>query len=370
MPDQKAYAIGLDQQNQKIAIPSVLSAVPMWFGLLDTDKTQPMIDRLAGPDFQTDWGMRIISSREPKYDPGAYHAGSVWPLFTGWAAVGEYRYHRALTGYTNLRTNASLTGAGALGHVTEVLSGNYFRDFSPSSPHQIWSAAMVAAPLLRGLFGLEADANTHTLVFAPHVPADWPSFSIKNVRVRKSTLDLNWSKTPDAMRLEVTRQGDDTCTLEFSPAISLRAKVRRVLLNGRSIPFHVDTNAMDQHVTVHVATTNVTQTVTIEVADDFGLAEEGVLPLPGSVSQGTGVTGERWSPRRDVLYVELAGHAGAQGELQAWDAREIASAEGATIIPGQQNIGQIRYQMPQTDGSEVAHLTIAIHFRDASQKSR
>ena len=103
--------------------------------------------------------MRIISSRAAKYSAGGYHFGSVWPLFTGWASVGEYRYHRALTGFTNLMANSQLALDGSLGHVTEVLSGDYYQPLSTSSPHQIWSAAMVISPLLRGLFGLEADAG-------------------------------------------------------------------------------------------------------------------------------------------------------------------------------------------------------------------
>jgi len=39
---------------------------------------------------------------------------------------------------------------GSLGHVTEVLSGDQYQPLSTSSPHQIWSAAMVISPLLRG----------------------------------------------------------------------------------------------------------------------------------------------------------------------------------------------------------------------------
>ena len=36
----------------------------------------------------TDWGARILSNRSALYDPLSYHYGSVWPLFTGWAAMG------------------------------------------------------------------------------------------------------------------------------------------------------------------------------------------------------------------------------------------------------------------------------------------
>ena len=73
--------------------------VAMWFGLLDEKNSSAMITQLADSDQQTDWGMRIISDRSPKFSGGGYHYGSVWPLFTGWAAVGEYRYHRPHPAY-------------------------------------------------------------------------------------------------------------------------------------------------------------------------------------------------------------------------------------------------------------------------------
>src|SRR3954468_17712959 len=137
------YAFALDKNNQKVIEPSVLATVLMWFGLLDQPKASLMLNQLSSPDHETDWGMRIISDRASRYDAGGYHYGSVWPLFTGWASVGEYRYHRAFPAYSNLRSNALLALDGSLGHVAEVLSGDYYQPLSTNSPHQIWSAAMV-----------------------------------------------------------------------------------------------------------------------------------------------------------------------------------------------------------------------------------
>lgn len=369
LPGQNAFSIALGLDNHPVPIPSVLATVPMDFGLLDADKTESTITRLAAPDFQTDWGMRIISSRESKYDPGGYHNGSVWPLFTGWASMAEYRYHRPLAAYANLRANAALTWSGALGHVAEVLSGDYFQKLAPGSPHQIWSAAMVAAPLLRGLFGLEPNATTQTLTFAPHIPADWTSFAIRNVRVGSSALDLSWSKTSGTIRLDVTRHGNDACTVEFSPALSLLAKVHRVLLNGRPIPFHVDANSYDQHVTMRFSTGNVTDTVAIEVAGDFGVTPTTTLPLPGSASAGTRIVDEQWSPSRDTLTLHIAGPSAAPGELHAWNAGAIASIDGATLAPADSDSAQIRYQMPSAEPNTDAHLDIVIHFRKEAGKN-
>ena len=62
-PETKHYAFALDKEDKKIDEPSVLSTVPMWFGLLDPEKANLMIDELAKPNHETDWGMRIIAIR-------------------------------------------------------------------------------------------------------------------------------------------------------------------------------------------------------------------------------------------------------------------------------------------------------------------
>ncbi len=105
-PEMKSYAFALKQDNQRADEASVLTTVPMWFGLPDADHADQTITQLAAEDHQTDWGMRIISQHSKVYDGSGYHYGSVWPLFTGWASVGEYRYHRAFPAYSNLRANA------------------------------------------------------------------------------------------------------------------------------------------------------------------------------------------------------------------------------------------------------------------------
>src|SRR5437762_9511269 len=196
----RRFVFALDQNSQKVDEPSVLAMVPMWFHLLDDQKAGSTITQLADHDHETDWGMRIISSNSPKYSAGGYHFGSVWPLFAGWASVGEYQYHRDLAAYSNLRANALLALDGSLGHVSEVLSGDYYQPLSTSSPHQIWSAAMVVSPLLRGMFGLHADAANRTLTFAPHAPADWTAYSVRGVAVGADTLDLSYKKTAEIGR--------------------------------------------------------------------------------------------------------------------------------------------------------------------------
>ena len=367
MPNQQRYSFGLDIMDEKIDALTVMPAVPMWFGLLDPEKADATITQMAGPALQTDWGMRILSSRDPRYDPGGYHSGTVWPLFTGWAAEAEYTYHRPLAGFSNLETNALLTFGGAPGHVTEVLSGNYYQTLATGSPVQIWSSAMVVSPLLKGLLGLDVNAPAHTLTFAPHVPADWTKFSVGNVKVAGAVVALKYAKSADAIRLDVSSTGSDDAGLEFSPAVSLRARVRRVLLDGRKMPFHLEANGNDQHVTVHLPLTHAQQTLTVQVDDDFGLTEPSELPLLGTASRGVRVLSETWTQDHNDLHLQIAGASGAKYTLGVWDPGEIASLDGAALVPGSGNYASLSVQMPgsttKAETENDVETEVTIHFR-------
>jgi glycogen debranching enzyme len=357
-PEKKIYAYALDKNNQPVAEPSVLATVPMWFELPDAAHAQEMISRLADADHATDWGMRIISSHSQLYDPSGYHYGSVWPLFTGWASVGEYRYHRALPAYLNLRANALLTLDGSLGHDTEVLSGDYYQSFSTSSPHQIWSAAMVVSPILRGLFGVRTDALNHQITLAPHLPADWDSFALHNVQVGAVGVDFKFHRTIDSMTLDLTRSGKGDCWIEFSPALSLRAQIVSIEMNGKPLRFQTQANDEDQHVSMRFPVSAGPNNLVIRTKHDFGLALNNQLPWLGSTSQALRVISESWNKERTQLKVDVSGLPGKEYELTVWNSTQIASVENGILTEQ----SRIRIEMPKGEGEEYAHRTLLIHF--------
>jgi hypothetical protein len=360
--EKNMFGYALDPQGKRVDVGSVLSTVPMWFGLLDTDKANLMIDQLAAEDHQTDWGMRIVSDKEPRYDPGGYHYGAVWPLFTGWASVAEYRYHRPFAAYDNLRSNALLTFQGSLGHFSEVLSGDYYQELSTSSPHQIWSAAMVVSPLLRGMFGLEENALTHTLSFTPHFPADWTSVSVSNLRCGDATIQLAYTKTAEGISLQVQRTGLGECVLTFSPALSLRAEVGGAELNGHHIQTNPELNAHDQHVSVSFPVSQGESTLRIRTRDDFELTYTATLPPIGSPSQGLRITSEMWSSSRDALTLEVEGLPGKSYDLAVWNPAQIASVDGAKITKNALGDQVLRISVPAGTGNSYVTAKVVLHF--------
>src|SRR6201996_1412304 len=189
---QYAFSRNVDGSLDHTA--TVYPAIAWWNGGAGLAHSGPSFRRWASHDFSTDWGLRDVAENEPIYDPISYHQGSVWPLFTGWASVAEYRAGHPLAGYANLMQNADLTTAQDLGAVTELLSGAFFQPFGRSTSHQLWSSAMVIIPALRGMFGLEVDGISSSINLDPHLPADWNSATVEKLHVGASLCSLEYQR--------------------------------------------------------------------------------------------------------------------------------------------------------------------------------
>jgi hypothetical protein len=193
------YAFSRNADGTLDRTATINPAVAWGSGRLALAQPGPMLSRWASSEFSTDWGTRDISPVTPFYDPVSYHQGTVWPLFTGWVSLAEYRAGRPLSGYAHLMQNAGLTWSQDLGSVTELLSGEFFQPLGRSSSHQVWSSAMVVTPALRGLFGLDWDALHQTLRVAPHLPGDWDNAHLKNVPLGDGRIDLDFEREGDRL---------------------------------------------------------------------------------------------------------------------------------------------------------------------------
>jgi hypothetical protein len=256
------------------------------------------LKQFATHALNTDWGLRDLSSEEKIYDGMSYHQGSVWPLFTGWAALAEYRGGQPLAGYQMLMENANLTWAQDLGADTELLSGDFFVPFGRSTTHQLWSSAMVVIPTLRGLFGIDSDARTKTITVNPHLPANWDHADVRNLRIGAQTVDLTFSQAKSETTVDLSHAAPGIkLASEGSPSTSTRLRIPRRVVDV--VPFFRS-------------------------------------PFPGDRTQSTRVTAESYSPHQLVLTLE--GLAGSHIELPLVlsAAAPKLHAEGA-LLEGQQH---------------------------------
>ena len=274
LPQTGEYAFSRNANGSLDKAATLYPALAWWSDAKGLEHPQKSLGRWDSHDFSTDWGTRDVAESDPVYDPISYHQGSVWPLFTGWAAMADYRSGRELSGFEHLRQNFEQTTTQDLGAVTELLSGAFFQPFGRSTSHQLWSSAMVITPTLRGLFGLTLDAAQHQVRVAPNLPADWSNAEIQNLHVGNSICTLRF-----------VRRGAE---LEVSSKMSSGEQVN---LNGAG----------------KTGATLMLPLPAVEVA----LAQH--LPLPGARTAQAKVLGELHDRR--ALTLELEGQAGSVLDL-------------------------------------------------------
>ncbi|MEU0552947.1 glycogen debranching N-terminal domain-containing protein [Dactylosporangium sp. NPDC006015] len=145
------------------------------------------LTRLRSP-----FGLRTLAQSSAGYDPGSYHAGSVWPHDTAIALLGLARDgHR--------KEAAALVGAllDAAGRFDSRLPELYGGD-DAATPYpaacrpQAWAAAAGPA-LLVALLGLDVDIPAGRVTFDPLTPSPVGAFRVRGLKVADGLLDVSVS---------------------------------------------------------------------------------------------------------------------------------------------------------------------------------
>jgi len=341
-PNREVRQARMDELDKARLIDedTVLPAVPLWWRTLEDSRAQSEIDHLGSGQMATDWGSRIISTRSRLYDPLSYHYGSVWPLFTGWASMGAYRYGRPHVGFQSLMANVHLSYSGALGFVTELLSGDFNSAFGRSSHHQVWSEAMVVTPIIRGLMGIEVGEGGKAVSFAPQLPANWDRVAVRNVIAGDTGYDFSLERGPGRKTIKVTRRDRAASTLPgkktgparitIAPAFPVDAQVRSVTVGGRAARFELQRVGDAQRAVVTIdggAATNEIVYTYEEGTEVYAGTEQ---LRAGATSQGLRVLRSRAD--KDALHLVIEGLGGRSYEVRVRGRRMLGEVSGAKII--------------------------------------
>jgi hypothetical protein len=330
---------------------TVMPAVPLAFGLLEDARAQSQLDHLGAGALAADWGARLVADTSPLYDPLSYHHGSVWPLFTGWASLAAYRYGRPHVGYQALRANADLRSRSALGYVTELLSGDYFAAFGRSSHHQVWSEAMVATPLVRGLLGLTVEDAGRLLRFAPQLPADWDRVAVRNVAVGACRVDLEMLRAADRDTISVERRQATPAQmaaaaaaaaatsvaacdlravrLEIAPSYPLDAELGTAAVNGRPRSFTTERLGDSQRPRLSVSGLEARTRVELRYRPGTQAFVAPSMPRAGERSAGLRLLRAR--AEAGVLRLVLEGRGGRRHALGVRSPRQPVAVQGVSV---------------------------------------
>jgi glycogen debranching enzyme len=87
-----AYAIALDGAKRACKVRSSNAGQVLFCGIASPQRAQVLADTLMTPQMFSGWGVRTLATGAPRYNPMAYHNGSIWPHDNALIALGLSRY--------------------------------------------------------------------------------------------------------------------------------------------------------------------------------------------------------------------------------------------------------------------------------------
>ena len=174
-------ALALDAAKQPVDSLTSNIGHLLGTGLLTEDEEELVAARLSGPDMDSGFGLRTMSTRDAGYNPLSYHCGSVWSHDTAIVISGLFR-----SGHGSVAArlaNGLLSAGAAFGwRLPELFSGE---DRGPvpypaACRPQAWSAAAAGA-LAQALLGL--DVNVPAGMVAIHPPELVPGGAGRRLRI-------------------------------------------------------------------------------------------------------------------------------------------------------------------------------------------
>jgi glycogen debranching enzyme len=206
------YALALDGKKQQCAVPSSNAGHALWSRIATPERAGRIANQLLSEDFYCGWGIRTIPKKESRYNPMAYHNGSVWPHDNAIIATGMARYgftSKAMAVFSGLRDVSLYMDQHRM---PELFCGFEKRpDEGPTlypvacSP-QAWAAASVFY-LLQACLGLSFDPHKREIHFRnPQLPPFLQTVEIRDLSIGGGTVDLMLQRYPNSVGINVLRK--------------------------------------------------------------------------------------------------------------------------------------------------------------------
>jgi len=320
-PETKFFNHGLFKDGTYLAEPSVMTAIPVYWGQIkDASRAGSVVEQMASCNFTTDWGTRIVSEKAKFFAPGGYHTGSVWPLFTGWAALGDYAAGYPAQGFSKMMSNLLVYKNWSLGYIEEVLHGTEYKYFGVCR-HQAWSETMVLQPAIEGMLGLDPDALHNTLRIALRFPFDWDSARVENIRMGENTFNFVMSRNAGSTHVDFTNiLSEEHPGLTLAISLAPGTVVERVVQSGKKVPFKRTDAGVELYLTA-------AEKNDIEVIQQGGISilPQVYHPVPGQSSAGLRIIRDELNGRKYRVRVE--GLSGTPGKIRLIKSGKIEEHE-------------------------------------------
>jgi glycogen debranching enzyme len=370
---------GYDQSGRPVFRRSEAGVDLVVNHILDQRRSQFILDQLASSDFETDWGTRGIAASSSRFDPASYASGSVSPVGTAAVASAFWSEHRPLTAFSIWRGLLPWGTLDSMGHLHEVVAGDFYHQQTESVPEQTWSSAAFLSSAVHGLLGLEKEARANRLVFSPHLPSDWDRIRVRNIRVPAGRLAMTLIRVPNGLELQTENSGGPI-ELVFSPEVPLGAHLRGAELDGKRVDVQTQENAQDEHAILKFIVPPGKSDCLVRYEGGVSLNVSSPVPLLGEPSKGIKIISAAYKPGSLVVNADVSQDGpGAPIELRTKEKPLRARGAGLRLVSDD------RYKLivePLTAGANTAnpapnpapgdyrHIEIIVDFSDRAAKSK
>lgn len=342
------------------------------FGLLEAERAERTLRKLATDSISADWGARLLSVGSDLYEPLHYNNGAVWDFMTGFVAWGQYRYRRPWAAWHLVDAIGQHAFDWGRGRWPENYSGAYYRPMDETVPHQFFATSMLVTPLLRGVLGWQPDAPNGRATLAPQLPPHWDTVRVRGLKVGETALDVVVARQDGSVAVDVVSRGPEVL-LDIVLPVPLGARDVYSAQGGASpdsMSFAGDD--FDPQVVWGAHDGTLTQTLRIVEGARVGAAAywQGGLSVgvptrrlvPGQASTGVRVVDFTAADGGWLLELE-----GARGRAYAvhlfGEAPRVGTAEGAAVDLEERGGGPLdphllRVRFPEGEGRGLARVPL------------
>jgi hypothetical protein len=222
--------------------------------------------------------------------------------------------------------------------VEEVLNGG---EYQPSGvcPHQCWSETMVLQPAIEGMLGLDVRAQENRVILAPHLPADWDSLNVSNIKIGDQSFDFTFRRTGNKYTYQFIPKQIQGPNVEFLPSFPAGTLFTKVSMNGQDAKVAIFNTSQ---YTSLVSKFNFINPITFEIEFDKGISVLPVMayPKPGDPASGLRIISS--GLKGDQYVIDIEGKPGSTDSFKVYiNNQEIEEIKNGKILGKKGNIVDI-----------------------------
>jgi glycogen debranching enzyme len=206
------YALALDGDKRRCEVRASNAGHLLWSGIARPDRGRRTVAALLGPAFFSGWGVRTIAAGEPRFNPMAYHNGSVWPHDNALLALGCVRYGQKQEALRLLTALCEAAASLDLSRLPELFCGFVRRAgegptlYPVACAPQAWASAAVFY-LLEACLGIAFRPEERiVMLHEPALPDFLDRLEVRDLAVGDGRIDLAFNRHAHGVGVEVLRE--------------------------------------------------------------------------------------------------------------------------------------------------------------------